>query len=73
MPGGAMDADTPWTWAADTLSGTPETVLDRIRVFSEIGVDELIIAPWVLPFAVPEPEIVERFAALVLTDRQSQR
>jgi probable F420-dependent oxidoreductase len=66
MPGRALDADTYETWCADTLSGTPEQAIERIHAFEALGVQELIVAPWVLPFAVKEPEQVELFAARVL-------
>ncbi len=41
-PGGAMDADTWQTWRADTLSGTPEQAIERIRRFEELGVEEIV-------------------------------
>jgi alkanesulfonate monooxygenase SsuD/methylene tetrahydromethanopterin reductase-like flavin-dependent oxidoreductase (luciferase family) len=66
MPGDAMRRETYETWRADTLSGTPEQVLDRIGAFAKLGVDEIVVAPWVLPFAVREPEQVEIFAERVL-------
>jgi probable F420-dependent oxidoreductase len=66
MPGGALDAETYETWCADTLSGSPERVLERIEAFESLGVEELILSPWVLPFAVREPEQVELFARLVI-------
>ncbi len=58
MPGGAMDADTYEGWCADTLSGTPAQVIERVREFEALGVEEIVVAPWVLPFAIPEPEHV---------------
>lgn len=66
MPGRTLDAESYETWRADTLSGTPEQATERIRTFEALGVQELIVAPWVLPFAVKEPEQVELFAAEVL-------
>jgi alkanesulfonate monooxygenase SsuD/methylene tetrahydromethanopterin reductase-like flavin-dependent oxidoreductase (luciferase family) len=66
MPGDAMRDETEATWRADTLSGTPDQVIERIRAFEAIGVEEIIVAPWVLPFSVHEPEIVELFADRVL-------
>ncbi|MGZ4132001.1 MAG: LLM class flavin-dependent oxidoreductase [Actinomycetota bacterium] len=66
MPGAALDADTYDTWCAETLSGTPEMAIDRIRALEALGVEELVVAPWVLPFAVPEPEQVDLFAERVL-------
>jgi len=66
MPGGAMASETYESWCADTLSGTPAQILDRLGAFEAMGVEEVVLAPWVLPFAVHEPEQVELFAELVL-------
>ena len=66
FPGGAMDADTWETWRADTLSGTPDQVIERVRRFEELGVEELVIAPSVLPFAVDDPEILDMLAERVI-------
>jgi probable F420-dependent oxidoreductase len=65
-PGNAMAADDLETWRADTLSGTPGQILDRVAAFEALGVQELIVAPWVLPFAIHEPEQVELFAERVI-------
>jgi alkanesulfonate monooxygenase SsuD/methylene tetrahydromethanopterin reductase-like flavin-dependent oxidoreductase (luciferase family) len=54
------------TWRADTLSGTPEQVLERIAAFESLGVREIIVSPWVQPFAIHEPEQVELFAERVI-------
>ncbi|GIU98364.1 MAG: putative luciferase-like oxidoreductase [Actinomycetota bacterium] len=69
MPGGALDAEDHEVWCADTLSGGPERVLERVAAFEALGVEELIVAPWVLPFAVPMPELVERVAEVVIGRR----
>ncbi len=66
MPGGALDAESYEDWRADTLSGTPEQVVERIAEFEEMGVEEIVVAPWVLPFAVPEPDQFDLFAERVL-------
>lgn len=65
-PGNAMAEDDYETWRADTLSGTPEQVLERVAAFESLGVREIIVAPWVLPFAIHEPEQVELFAERVI-------
>ena len=65
-PGDAMTADDYESWRADTLSGTPEQVLERVAAFESLGVREIIVAPWVLPFAIHEPEQVELFAERVI-------
>jgi len=73
MPGGAMRDETEASWRADTLSGTPEQVIERVHAFEAIGVEEIIVAPWVLPFAVPEPEQIELFAEHVLSPFRAER
>ncbi|HEY7399710.1 MAG TPA: LLM class flavin-dependent oxidoreductase [Actinomycetota bacterium] len=71
FPGDALRDETRETWCADTLSGTPEQVIDRVRAFQDLGVEELIVAPWVLPFAVPHPEVVQLFAHAVIEPLRS--
>jgi alkanesulfonate monooxygenase SsuD/methylene tetrahydromethanopterin reductase-like flavin-dependent oxidoreductase (luciferase family) len=73
FPGGAMAADTWDGWRADTLSGSPAQVRERIEAFAALGVAELIWSPWVLPFAIPEPDQVELFAAEVLAPLRAGR
>ena len=65
-PGDAMTGDDYDSWRADTLSGTPEQVLERVAAFEALGVQEIIVAPWVLPFAIHEPEHVDLFAERVI-------
>ena len=65
-PGDAMEGDDYASWRADTLSGTPEQILERVAAFESLGVRELIVSPWVLPFAIHEPEQVELFAERVI-------
>jgi probable F420-dependent oxidoreductase len=65
-PGNSMAADDYGTWLADTLSGTPEQILERVAAFESLGVREIIVSPWVLPFAIHEPEQVELFAERVI-------
>jgi probable F420-dependent oxidoreductase len=66
FPGGAMDADSWESWRADTLSGTPDQVIERVRRFEELGVEELVISPSVLPFAVDDPEMLDVLAERVI-------
>lgn len=65
-PGDAMAGDDFASWRGDTLSGTPEEILERVAAFEDLGVEELIVAPWVLPFAIHEPDQVELFAERVI-------
>jgi hypothetical protein len=48
-------------------------VLERVAAFEERGVEELIVSPWVLPFAIPEPEQVELFAERVIAPLRERR
>jgi probable F420-dependent oxidoreductase len=66
MPGDALRDETPASWLADTLSGTPDQAIERVRSFEAIGVEEIVVSPWVLPFSVIEPEQVELFAERVM-------
>ena len=71
-PGDAMAGDDFASWRADTLSGTPDEILERVAAFEDLGVEELIVAPWVLPFAIHEPEQVELFAERVIRPLRSR-
>jgi F420-dependent oxidoreductase-like protein len=66
MPGGALDGQPLDVYAADTLTGTPEVVLDRLARFAELGVEEMIVAPAPLPFAVPDPTVLEILGEAVI-------
>ncbi len=66
MPGDAMREETEASWRADTLSGTPDEVIERVRAFEAVGVEEIVVAPWVLPFSVQEPEMVDLFAERII-------
>lgn len=66
MPEGAIDHESFDDWRADTLSGTPEQVMERVGAFEAAGVEEIVLSPWVLPFAIHEPEQVELFAERVM-------
>jgi alkanesulfonate monooxygenase SsuD/methylene tetrahydromethanopterin reductase-like flavin-dependent oxidoreductase (luciferase family) len=66
MPGRALDGESWEGWRADTLSGTPEQVLERVDAFEAMGVEELILSPWTLPFALPEPGMLELVAERVI-------
>jgi probable F420-dependent oxidoreductase len=71
FPGDAMREETIETWRGDTLSGTPDEIVERVVAFEDLGVEELIISPWVLPFAVPRPELLDLFAERVITPLRS--
>jgi alkanesulfonate monooxygenase SsuD/methylene tetrahydromethanopterin reductase-like flavin-dependent oxidoreductase (luciferase family) len=62
FPGDAMRGETWASWRADTLSGSIEQVRARADAFAGLGVSDLIVSPWALPFTILEPEQVDLFA-----------
>ena len=50
----------------DTLTGTPEHALERVAEFAALGVQELILSPAQIPFAIPDPEMVDLVAERVV-------
>ncbi|MEX2275878.1 MAG: LLM class flavin-dependent oxidoreductase [Actinomycetota bacterium] len=52
--------------SAHHLVGTPDRILERIAAFGELGVEEIIITPAQLPFAIPDAEMVELIAGRVV-------
>ncbi len=67
FPGDAMRGETWESWRADTLSGSLEQIRERAASFADLGVDELIVSPWTLPFSVHEPEQVDLFAEALVS------
>jgi F420-dependent oxidoreductase-like protein len=65
-PGGALDRVTLQDFADDTLTGTPDQVLERLARFAEIGVEEVIVSPASLPFAMPDPTALDVLAEAVV-------
>ena len=73
FPGGAMDDETWASWRADTMSGSPNQVIERVRELEAIGVEEIVVSPWVLPFAVHEPAVVDALAERVIAPLRASR
>jgi alkanesulfonate monooxygenase SsuD/methylene tetrahydromethanopterin reductase-like flavin-dependent oxidoreductase (luciferase family) len=70
MPGNAMASDTFEIWCTETLSGTPDMALERVGALEAMGVEEIVLAPWVLPFAIPEPGLLDAAARHLVTARR---
>jgi len=66
FPGDAMCDETWESWRADTMSGSIDQIRERAEMFAALGVDELIVSPWALPFTIAEPEQVDLFASALL-------
>ncbi len=73
FPGGAMDTETWESWRADTLSGSPSQVIERVHELKALGVEEIVVSPWVLPFAVHEPAVVDVLAERVIAPLRASR
>ena len=69
LPGAAGDLDA---WREDALVGTVDACEARLRQYAELGVEEVVIAPATVPFAIPDPGIVE-LVARELAPRLRQR
>jgi F420-dependent oxidoreductase-like protein len=65
-PGGRLDGLTSEDWGADKLVGTTDRVVERVRMFADLGVEELIVSVGSVPFAVFDDEAVEVFARAVI-------
>ena len=61
-------AKTAADWGHDKLAGTPEQVVDRIKQFEALGVEEVILGVGMLPFQIAEAEAVDDFASLVFPE-----
>jgi len=69
--GGAL-RDVPLEeFAKDTLTGTPSQVRERIALYEDLGVEEMIVNPGPTPFAFPDPEIVQVFAEEIISPSRS--
>lgn len=66
MPGSALATESLEGFRADTLTGTPQQILERLAAFADLGVEEVIVAPAPVPFALPDPSIVQLFADTVI-------
>ena len=66
LPPGVAEATPLEALRVDGLVGTPEQVLERLSRFAEIGVDELVISPAPIWFALPDPSMLDLLAERVL-------
>ena len=65
-PGGALDGALLDDWMGDKLVGTPEQVLERLSAFAALGVEEMILSPASLPFAIADHSMLEVIAEAVI-------
>jgi probable F420-dependent oxidoreductase len=65
MPG-VLEGQSIDAWRADALVGTLDEVRDRVAAFEELGVEEIVVSPAPLPFAMPDESMVELIAREVV-------
>lgn len=70
-PGGALDGELLDDYARETLTGTPETCLERLGWYARQGVEEFIVGAGSLPFSVYDWSMVELIAEGVLPHARS--
>lgn len=63
---GIIADQTLESFAADTLTGTPERVRERVSEFEALGVEEIILSPAPVPFALPDPSALDAAAEVLL-------
>ena len=65
-PGGILDGVELRDWARGRLVGTPDQVLDQLRRWEAVGIEQVICNFGNLPFVLPDPEQAEIVAERVL-------
>jgi len=66
LPPGVTEATPLEALRVDGLVGTPDQVLERLARFAEVGVDELVVCPAPVWFALPDPSMLDLLAERVL-------
>ena len=70
---GALDGASVEAFGRETLSGTPEQVRERVAAFEELGVEEIVVSPASVPFAMPDPGMLDVLAEGVISAMRSAR
>jgi probable F420-dependent oxidoreductase len=65
-PGGFLDGVDLQDWSRDKLVGTPEPVLERMRRFAGLGVEEIIVSAASLPFAIYDESMLDLMAESII-------
>ena len=65
-PGRGLDGVSVDAYASDTLTGTPEAVLEQLNRLAALGVEEFMVSAASLPFAVYDWSMVELISELVI-------
>jgi len=70
-PGGSLDGVPLEEFAGDTLTGPPDVCVSRLEAFAANGVEEVIVTPANVPFAIPDWSEVELIAATLIPAARS--
>ncbi len=65
-PGGALDKVELAEWAASRLVGTPDQIVEQLRVWRERGVEQVVCSLSSMPFTLFEDEQLDLLGELVL-------
>lgn len=71
VPGGLPSAGAAEEWRQDRLAGSPQQVLERLAAFAGLGVEEMIVSPAAVPFAVHDEDVVRLFAERVIPEART--
>lgn len=70
-PGSALGGETLAEYARETLSGTPERILEQVGRFSSLGVEEIVINAGSMPFSIFDLSMLDLFAESVMAPAKS--
>ncbi len=66
LPAGVAGKMPLETLRRECLAGTPEQALERLGRFAELGVEELIVSPAPIWFALPDPSTLDLVAETII-------
>jgi len=66
LPEGVGEALPLEVLRRECLAGTPEQALERLARFAELGVEELVVSPAPVWFALPDPSMLDLLAEAVI-------
>ena len=66
LPAGVAATMPLETLRAECLAGTPEQALERLARFAQLGVEELVVSPAPIWFALPDPSMLDLMAETIV-------
>jgi alkanesulfonate monooxygenase SsuD/methylene tetrahydromethanopterin reductase-like flavin-dependent oxidoreductase (luciferase family) len=65
-PRGSLGRQSLEEYSRGALVGTPEQVLETAARFQELGVEEIVVSPAPVPFAIPDPSMLDVLSEAVI-------